>query len=61
MTNIGTMRDGGGTFERPFLLVCAYRDGCVARVETFDPDGEAEALACFERLLAVRGPRERPD
>jgi tetratricopeptide (TPR) repeat protein len=55
MTNTGTLRDGGGPFERPYLQVSTYHAGRVVRIDLFDPDGAAEALACFERARAERG------
>lgn len=55
-TNLGTDRMGGGTYERPFLMLAIYgADGLIIRNEWFDVGREAEALARFEDLI---GPRE---
>jgi hypothetical protein len=58
-TNSGTDRVGGGSYERPFLMLIVFgADGLVTRLEWFDPDREAEALARFDELTAERpGPR----
>jgi len=51
-THIGTGRAGGGTYERPFLLLQVFgADGRVTRWEWFDVDHEAEALARFDALM----------
>jgi class 3 adenylate cyclase/tetratricopeptide (TPR) repeat protein len=48
----GTERVGGGTYERPLLLLLARgTDGRVTRVEFFDDDAEAAALARFDELV----------
>ena len=45
----GTERVGGGSYERPFLvLFITQADGRLSRAEWFDTDREAEALARFE-------------
>jgi class 3 adenylate cyclase/tetratricopeptide (TPR) repeat protein len=56
-TNLGTDRIGGGSFERPFLMLLVFgADGLLQRGEQFDPDRDAEALARFD-ALAVEKPR----
>jgi class 3 adenylate cyclase/ketosteroid isomerase-like protein len=53
MTNSGTDRAGGGAFERSFLALGVLgADGLLSRLETFDVDHEAEALARFDELAA---------
>jgi hypothetical protein len=57
--NLGTERAGGGTYERPFLVVSVLGgDGLITQVEAFDADREAEALARFDEL-AVPPPKPR--
>jgi hypothetical protein len=52
-TTSGTGRLGGGRYERPLLKLCAFTDdGLIARVEWFEPDRDAEALARFDELVA---------
>jgi tetratricopeptide (TPR) repeat protein/ketosteroid isomerase-like protein len=52
-TNKGTLRDGGGAFERPFLHLWTFTaDGILARFEVFDPEHAATALARFDALVA---------
>jgi ketosteroid isomerase-like protein len=52
--NLGTLRDGGGAYERRFLLLMVFApDGLVTRSEWFDPDREAEALTRFDALAAA--------
>src|SRR5262249_31187366 len=47
-THFGTERAGGGVYERPFLMLRVFgRDGLINRIEFFDPDCDAEALARF--------------
>jgi hypothetical protein len=55
-TNFGTDCAGGGTFERPFIMLRVFgRDGLATRGEQVDADREAEALARFDVLtLATR-------
>jgi ketosteroid isomerase-like protein/tetratricopeptide (TPR) repeat protein len=50
-THVGTDRASGGSYERRFimLLVCGA-DGLLTRMEWFDADREAEALAHFDSL-----------
>jgi hypothetical protein len=51
-TNSGTDRAGGGAYERPFLAVAVYgADGLATRIEWFDADRDAEALARFDQLV----------
>ncbi|TML91564.1 MAG: nuclear transport factor 2 family protein, partial [Actinobacteria bacterium] len=53
MTNLGTDRASGGTFERRFIALIVFGvDGLVRRWEVFDADRGAEALARFEELTA---------
>jgi class 3 adenylate cyclase/ketosteroid isomerase-like protein len=48
VTNVGTERAGGGTYERRFLALWLFgADGRSARVEQLDVEQEAEALARF--------------
>ncbi len=52
-TNLGTLRVGGGAYERRFLLLLAFGPaGVLTRIEWFDPDRDAEALARFDALTA---------
>jgi tetratricopeptide (TPR) repeat protein len=52
-THAGTARAGGGAYERLFLILSVFgTDGLVTRVEFFDVDHEAEALARFDALAA---------
>jgi class 3 adenylate cyclase len=65
VTLLGTDRTGGGTFERPFLVVSVFdADGLVTRSELFDADRDDDALARFDELTAepsaVRSPAEPP-
>ena len=54
----GTERLGGGAYERPFLVLFATdADGRLARAEWFDSEGEAQALARFEVLVAGTEPK----
>jgi hypothetical protein len=53
--NSGTAREGGGDFERQFLILEIFGpDGRKARQEMFAVDGEAEALARFDELTQFR-------
>src|SRR5437867_8816735 len=53
-THSGTARAGGGTYERPYLwLVVFGTDGLMTRMEWFDADRPAEALARFDELTAA--------
>jgi ketosteroid isomerase-like protein len=53
-TNSGQLRAGGGTYERTFLMLRQTNaDGLFRRVEWFDPEREAEALARFDALTAA--------
>src|SRR5262249_11447880 len=48
VTNTGTDRRSGGTYERPFLLLWNWgADGLVTWAELFDVDHEDEALTRF--------------
>ena len=52
-THCGTDRVNGGSYETRFLLLMMFgSDGLVTRVEWFDADREAEALARFDALTA---------
>src|SRR5262249_53276098 len=52
-THSGTIRGGGGPYERVFLWLRVFGpDGLVSRVEFFDADREDEALARFDALTA---------
>ncbi len=52
-THRGTERAGGGTYERRFLMLLVFgAEGQMTRVEWFDPDRDAEALARFDELTA---------
>ncbi len=59
----GTDRESGGAFERTFLLLTVFAsDGRIARIEHFDADREADALARFDALIAERPTRRvRPN
>jgi hypothetical protein len=50
-TQFGTDRASGGAYERRVLLLLVFgSDGLVARMEQFDSDRDAEALARFDEL-----------
>ncbi len=52
-TTAGTDRAGGGTFERRLLMLRTFgADGLLARIEWFEPDRDADALARFDALAA---------
>jgi len=52
-TNLGTSRASGGAFERQYLQLFVFgSDGLATRMEWFDADGDAEALARFDELAA---------
>src|SRR5439155_919012 len=52
-TNSGTLRTGGGAYERRLLMLWMYGpDGLLTRYEQFDADCDHEALARFEELTA---------
>ncbi len=54
----GNERLGGGVYERLFLALFATDDeGRLARIEWFDADHEAEALARFDALVAGEVPK----
>jgi ketosteroid isomerase-like protein len=54
-THSGIDRAGGGAYERQFLVLLVFgADGLVTRIEWFDPDRDAEALARFDALTAAR-------
>src|SRR5262249_49104057 len=62
----GIERSGGGPYERHFLRLGTFgADGLWTRVEQFDADREAEALARFDELAAQAQPvvrrRVRPN
>jgi class 3 adenylate cyclase len=58
-TNFGTGRVGGGAYERQFLWLGVFgADGLLTRIELFDADRDAEALARFDELTAE--PPETP-
>jgi hypothetical protein len=60
VTNFGTERAGGGTYERPFLALDVFgADGLVSHSEQFDVGREAEALTRFDELTAEPVP-QRP-
>src|SRR5262249_30933868 len=47
----GSLREGGGAFERPYLGLWVFgADGLIVRWEQFDVGREAEALARFDEL-----------
>src|SRR5262249_48170305 len=53
----GTDRASGGTYEVGLLAVYAFgADGLLTRIEAFDPDRAAEALARFDELTTERVP-----
>jgi hypothetical protein len=50
-TNAGTVRAGGGAFERQLILLFVFGgDGLARRVDVFDADRDAEAFARFDEL-----------
>ena len=52
-TRRGLDRAGGGRFESPMLSLTTFGpDGLVSRIEQFDPERVAEALARFDELTA---------
>src|SRR5262249_15609691 len=52
VTNSGTDRRSGGTYERPFLLLWIFgADGLMTHAELFDVGHEDEALARFDELI----------
>jgi hypothetical protein len=61
-TSFGTIRTGGGAFERQYLALWIFGiDGLVTRHELFDADRDAEALARFDELVGspVKGSTAR--
>jgi class 3 adenylate cyclase/tetratricopeptide (TPR) repeat protein len=59
LTTSGRQRTGGGAWEKPGLVLWVLgSEGLVARIETFDADRTAEALARFA-ALAAEPPSER--
>ncbi len=59
-THLGTDRASGGAYERPFLQLWVFgSDGLTTRIEWFDADSEAEALARFDALTAETAPAPR--
>jgi hypothetical protein len=60
--NFGTDRTGGGAYERHFLwLGVSGPDGLLTRIELFDEDRDAEALARFDELVGEsQAPRVAP-
>jgi hypothetical protein len=62
-TTSGTNRVSKGPLEYPFLRLCIFgADGVMRRVEQFDADRDAEALARFDELLLspAEGPTAEP-
>jgi class 3 adenylate cyclase len=52
-TFAGTDRASGGKFERQFIHLCVFgSDGLMTRLEYFETDHDAEALARFDALTA---------
>jgi hypothetical protein len=61
LTNFGTDRASGGTYERPFLSVWLFgADGLAAHLETFHVGDEAAALARFDELTGERAAMSSP-
>src|SRR5262249_7965876 len=55
LTFFGTDRAGGGAWEIQTLEILVFgADGLLTRIEVFDPDREAEALARFDALVPSR-------
>ncbi|MBI3389074.1 MAG: hypothetical protein HY027_15185 [Deltaproteobacteria bacterium] len=51
-THCGTDRAGGGAYERPFIDLLVFGiDGLLTRIECFDADRDAAALARFDELV----------
>src|SRR5262249_7352049 len=61
-TNTGTLRDGGGAYERRFLSIWAFGPDGVTYIEQFDAECDAEALDRFYELTAEHpaAPSPRP-
>jgi hypothetical protein len=56
----GTLRDGGGRFERPYLMLRAFEPyGRLRHVEWFATDGAEQALARFDELTTPLAPVRR--
>ncbi len=54
-THCGTDRTSGGAYERRFLMLLVFgADGRITRIQWFDPDRDADALARFDELTAER-------
>src|SRR5262249_53623040 len=61
VTNFGTERVGGGSYERQFLSLLVFgTEGPISRMEYFPADHEAEALARFDELTSETGPFAPP-
>jgi class 3 adenylate cyclase/ketosteroid isomerase-like protein len=59
-TNFGTARASGGAFERQYLQLFVFgSDGLATRMEWFDSDRDAEALARFESTSEAPRPERR--
>ncbi len=53
-TNVGTVRASGGSYEQHFVLLGVFSpEGLISRIEIFEPEREAEALARFDELTAA--------
>jgi hypothetical protein len=57
-THCGTDRVSGGAYERRFLMLLAFGSGGrIARIEWFEPDDDAEALARIDSCGRAANPR----
>jgi tetratricopeptide (TPR) repeat protein len=57
MTNFGTLRDGGGAYERHFIALWVFgADGLLTRFEWFAADREDDSLGRFDELTTQRHP-----
>ncbi|HJQ82991.1 MAG TPA: nuclear transport factor 2 family protein [Candidatus Binatia bacterium] len=60
VTNFGTDRTTGGSYERLFLQLWVFgSDGLVRRIEIFDPERDDDALARFDELTTATPPSRR--
>jgi hypothetical protein len=54
-TGIGTSQAGGGSYEVPYMVLRTFdADGRVTRIEMFDTEDDAKALARFDELTETK-------